>query len=107
MNMDLDKKGTPEILIAPEHKPLQPPPKRPVPEMPPFFSMTQEQLLAFMTSALRLKYDPLRYMADQGYKARTDSVLLSGMVALMTHYLRTQEVNVDKLVGGSTSKLVI
>lgn len=104
--MDYSRNEAPAIKIDPV-KPIQPPPKRPVPEMPPFFAMTQEQLLAFMASSLRLKYDPLRYMADQGYKARTDSVLLAGTIALMTHYLRSQGIDTEKLIGDSTKKIKV
>jgi hypothetical protein len=92
-----DKISNPEIRIAPEHKPINPDklPKRPVEKLPNFIEMNEMERLAMMCSALKLKYDPLRYRSDVSYKAKVDSVLMTAMVALMTDYLRKQGHNLE------------
>jgi hypothetical protein len=90
------KLGTPEIRIAPEHKDVSHKlPKRPNEEMPSFMQMSEAELMALMCGTLRLKYNPLQYRSDQRYKAKVDSVLMTGMIALMTDYLRKQGTNIE------------
>ncbi len=98
--MNFEKKDTPEIRMAPEHKPINMDkfPKRKVEEAPKFYEMTHEQLLAFMCSTMRFKYDPLRYINDTRYKAKADSILLQGLIAMMVDYLRDKGINLDQVM---------
>ncbi len=105
--MNFEEKNNPEIYIAPENKPIQPPPKRKFEDAPMFFRMKEEDLIAIMCSTLRFKYDPFTYKTDQKYKSMADSILFAGMIAMMTHYLRSQGVDVEKFIGERASKVVI
>lgn len=86
-----------QTRIAPSHKPINPDklPKRPVEKMPNFMQMDEMERLAMMCAALKLKYDPLRYRTEPTYKAKVDSVLMTGMIAMMTDYLRKNGTNIE------------
>lgn len=87
----------PEIHMAPGHKAINPDklPKRPAEEMPNFMNMSESERLAMMCATLKLKYDPLLYRTDQKYKAKVDSVLMTGMIAMMVDYLRKNGTNIE------------
>ena len=104
--MDFSSNKAPEIRIAPEHKPVKVPKRPTKPEMR-FYRMKDEELMAFMISALRFRYDPHEYKTDQKYKSTADSILFMGMIAMMTHYLRSQGIDTDKLIGSTDSKLIV
>jgi len=103
--MNYESNKAPEVFIAPTVKPVKVPKRPSKPELR-FYAMTNDELMAFMTSTLRFKYDPTQYKLDQSYKSKTDSIMFMGMVAMMTHYLRSQGVNTDKLVGNEIHKII-
>lgn len=105
--MNYESNKTPEIRMAPTIKPINDVPKRPgQPELK-FYEMSEEELMALMAAVLRMKYDPIRYNSDPKYKTRTQSVLHIGIIAMMTDYLRSKGVNVQKLLAEVDSKIKI
>ena len=96
---DYTKNEGPEMRIAPEHKAINPDniPQRPKENLPNFMQMNEAELLAMMCSALRLKYDPLLYRTDPKYKAKVDSVLMTGMISMMVDYLRKNGTNIEAI----------
>jgi len=103
--MDFNSNTAPIIHVAPEHKPVKVPKRPSKPELR-FYAMTNDELMAFMASTLRFKYDPTQYKLDQSYKSKTDAIMFMGMVAMMTHYLRSQGVNTEKLIGNEIHKII-
>ena len=99
--MDYTINEGPQTRIAPKHKEISPNniPKKKIEPPPQFWEMREEELLAVMCATLRMKYDPLLYRTDQRYRAKADSMLFTGMIAMMTHYLRGKGLDVNKLVG--------
>ena len=94
---DYNKNEAPQVRIAPKHKPINPDkfPKRPKEEMPNFMQMNEMERLAMMCAALKLKYDPLAYRTDPKYKAKVDSILMTGMIAMMVDYLRKNGTSIE------------
>lgn len=94
---DYSKNEAPQIRQAPTHKPINPDkfPKRPTENLPNFMQMNEMERLAMMCAALKLKYDPLQYRTDPRYKAKVDSILMTGMIAMMTDYLRKNGTNIE------------
>ena len=105
---DFANKETPQVRIAPEHKPINPDnmPKRPPENMPNFMVMGEAERLAMMCAALKLKYDPLLYRTDVKYKAKVDSVLMTGMISMMVDYLRKNGTNIEAVFGSGRIEIV-
>jgi len=105
--MNYESYKTPEIRMAPTIKPINDVPKRTEQAPIKFYEMNEEQLMAFMTSVLRFKYDPIKYRSEPKYKSTADSILFIGMIAMMTDYLRGKGINVEKLLKEVDSKIKI
>lgn len=105
---DFTKAETPQVRIAPSHKPINPDnmPKRPPENMPNFMIMDEAERLAAMCACLKLKYDPLLYRTDVKYKAKVDTVLMSGMISMMVDYLRKNGTNIEAVFNSGRIELV-
>ena len=104
--MNYESKSTPEILIAPKNKPIQPPPARPEEKPAQLCDMTKDELIEYAANRLiGLPIDWNQYRKDTAYKTAVDKKVIEGIAAYAMLGLRDIGFPINAFLEDNQKKL--